>query len=1036
MADLPDRTDFENLAADAEDFASFVNGEIGQRVTTRSGKELRSLSDVSHYGVGFTAFTTKAAMLADTTHTGFARVGNDGANNGSYYRAATTDSWVKSSDPDIADEVTRAKAAEATKAEFVTPLGGTFRNAVRGFYSRSTTVMPPHGVGTAGHTERCEFVENSYTKSAYGEPNTMRMYSSADTTAGEYTPQGRLVITRDDLATSFGIVPGDTTKVDITFSVTKEGNLNQDPSTASFYMGLRYADAGGDTSTVLAYADVYWTSTANITGGSIAAGNTTWNGVVTRTVISDSHVAGVKFSNVAIPETFNGKHFTAIIFQPCGHAVGAGQSHIDVCLPAVVPAGTLQTPKVYLNDEDNHIYANTKQIQKHDDRLRTYGVVCEMLDPAYGKPIFVSTATSAHLKRFKRLILQNTSATKLYAIDVFRYHTTGNNLNINIYEMDDSAGTNIRLVSVVNLADVTYTSASTPVVVNATKTGGTNVFGFAIIDFSDNPAFINFAPPTNYVDAGILPSYLQTTWSVTIPHQMIVRRAGFSDGGLTIRDENGLWMTPQPNHPKELIAWEIGIDMRVNTTYVNGRMTPSNANYTANVLENAAEGWTWHFAPATGLPEGITDSVIAQFRTGAARYSVVADTVKPGFIGLFTGLYSEIAYNIGYWNSLNDTSTGHVFFTLDRAPTVETNVYRACCASVAGEAVLFQKGRGTLAVPTATLSGDQVYAVRAQVYTGSDWGDCAKIRTEAAEAPTSTSSPGRWVFSTTPSGSKTLSDRWRIQPNGTLEPCADGTLSFGSASFRPAQLFAATATVNTSGADTKTNVSTLSTAEMAVARKLADLVRRYQFCDAVASKGESGARYHFGLIYEDVEKVFASEGLDGHRYGILCEDPAFVQIERKVTVQRQVTEEVEEVDPKPVIEIVDGRAIERTVVRTVTRAKYTHTDHLVFDQAGNPVMQPKVHYSTGDDGKEIKVYEYEPVLQNDGTPELDADGKPVMRMVMEQKTYTEGVPVMETCEEVVSETVPDLDENGAQKTVKGLRYTELWPLIIAGMARG
>lgn len=372
--------DIENLqSANSDALSKSAGGTVAAPIVAAGGitglpapsapSDAARFRDISTASNGQMPFATKAALLASTSLTGFARVGNDGANNGVWFRALTTDTWVKSTDPDVADEVTRAKAVEASKADFVTPLGGTFRNAVRGFYSRTTAVALPHClVPTDTHASALTARENSYTKAVYGEPNTIRVSSSAATTAGEYTPTAHIVITRAMLAAK-GIVPGDTTKVAIGYGITKLGNLNQDPATASMYVGLRYADADGKTDTILAYADVFWTSTANISGASVAAGNALWNGVVTRTESSDTNARWVLFDQVAIPETFNGRHFTAIILQPTGHAVAAGASYYDITMPVVAEAGTITMQKAYVNDEDNVIYANTKQIQNHESRL-------------------------------------------------------------------------------------------------------------------------------------------------------------------------------------------------------------------------------------------------------------------------------------------------------------------------------------------------------------------------------------------------------------------------------------------------------------------------------------------------------------------------------------------------------------------------------------------------------------------------------------------------------------------------------------------
>ena len=46
---------------------------------------------------------------------------------------------------------------------------------------------------------------------------------------------------------------------------------------------------------------------------------------------------------------------------------------------------------------------------------------------------------------------------------------------------------------------------------------------------------------------------------------------------------------------------------------------------------------------------------------------------------------------------------------------------------------------------------------------------------------------------------------------------------------------------------------------------------KYKFNDAVEKKGD-GARWHIGVIAQQIKEAFESEGLDPFAYGILCYD--------------------------------------------------------------------------------------------------------------------------------------------------------------------
>lgn len=108
--------------------------------------------------------------------------------------------------------------------------------------------------------------------------------------------------------------------------------------------------------------------------------------------------------------------------------------------------------------------------------------------------------------------------------------------------------------------------------------------------------------------------------------------------------------------------------------------------------------------------------------------------------------------------------------------------------------------------------------------------------------------------------------------NNQVLPGVASSQSLGSASFRWTQLFADSATISTSDAKSKMDVVEINNIERNVAIKLKGLIRRYKLKNAVMSKGDDMARYHIGVIAQEVEKAFADEGLNGFDYGLLCYD--------------------------------------------------------------------------------------------------------------------------------------------------------------------
>lgn len=118
-------------------------------------------------------------------------------------------------------------------------------------------------------------------------------------------------------------------------------------------------------------------------------------------------------------------------------------------------------------------------------------------------------------------------------------------------------------------------------------------------------------------------------------------------------------------------------------------------------------------------------------------------------------------------------------------------------------------------------------------------------------------------------------------------PIVDNVMALGIGSARFTTVYATTGTINTSDRDQKTDIRDISDRERAVAVRVKALLKAYRFKDAVAEKDDD-ARIHFGVIAQDVRDAFAAEGLDGHRYALLCydewdEEPDTVQTDRYET---------------------------------------------------------------------------------------------------------------------------------------------------------
>jgi len=104
---------------------------------------------------------------------------------------------------------------------------------------------------------------------------------------------------------------------------------------------------------------------------------------------------------------------------------------------------------------------------------------------------------------------------------------------------------------------------------------------------------------------------------------------------------------------------------------------------------------------------------------------------------------------------------------------------------------------------------------------------------------------------------------------GSFSPGDDDLKTLGRAAFLWSVVYAATGTINTSDERTKQQIQGIDSAVLRAWSKVN--YSQFKFNDAVKKKGD-GARWHFGLIAQQVKQAFESEGLDAFAYGVLCYD--------------------------------------------------------------------------------------------------------------------------------------------------------------------
>lgn len=124
-------------------------------------------------------------------------------------------------------------------------------------------------------------------------------------------------------------------------------------------------------------------------------------------------------------------------------------------------------------------------------------------------------------------------------------------------------------------------------------------------------------------------------------------------------------------------------------------------------------------------------------------------------------------------------------------------------------------------------------------------------------------------------GSNSGTSNAPAQDGCSFEAQADNVMTLGRSGSRWAEIFCTNGTINPSDVNLKQDIEDLSEAEKNVATQIKGLIKKFRWKDAVAEKGDD-ARIHIGVIAQEVESAFTSQGLDPRRYSLFCEDTYWI----------------------------------------------------------------------------------------------------------------------------------------------------------------
>lgn len=146
----------------------------------------------------------------------------------------------------------------------------------------------------------------------------------------------------------------------------------------------------------------------------------------------------------------------------------------------------------------------------------------------------------------------------------------------------------------------------------------------------------------------------------------------------------------------------------------------------------------------------------------------------------------------------------------------------------------------------------------------------ARIHGRVVGAPTAGLVPTELVFSTMDNTSvSTPTNRWRVLDTGHFIPHTSNAYDVGSPTNLTRAIYSANGSIQTSDRTRKTKETEYSPAEINTAIALGRLLRKYKMLAAYQEKGDN-ARWHFGIIAQDVIQAFTDNGLDWSLYGVVC----------------------------------------------------------------------------------------------------------------------------------------------------------------------
>jgi hypothetical protein len=172
---------------------------------------------------------------------------------------------------------------------------------------------------------------------------------------------------------------------------------------------------------------------------------------------------------------------------------------------------------------------------------------------------------------------------------------------------------------------------------------------------------------------------------------------------------------------------------------------------------------------------------------------------------------------------------------------------------------------------------------------------------------------GRPYFANNAGDSVMVGDNGLL-PRTDTGAAQDGVMNLGGASDRWDDIYATNGTIQTSDANEKQQIASLTDPEMAAAKAISAGFKTFKWNDSFAEKGDA-ARIHSGVIAQEVEQALTGAGLDAGDYAFFTS-----------TTWWETQTDVPAVEAVDAVYDKEGNALTEAVEAVEGKEAYTRTD--------------------------------------------------------------------------------------------------------------